>query len=173
MNYTTVPSEVYFLKMEEKPTLRENNIENTSLIEIAKPIDISWYRELYSEVGKNFNWLDRLFMDDAELYSKINSSKTHIYTLNIKQKHAGYCELVEEGDHVEILYFGLLPDFIGKGYGRYFLNKTIELAWRFSPKHIQLNTCDMDHPNAIHNYKKAGFVLYKTVTEMKKVLVGE
>jgi len=67
------------------------------------------------------------------------------------------------------LYFGLTKNFIGKGYGKILLSKTIEKAWSFNPDWIQLNTCDLDHPNALNTYKSLGFEEYKSVVETKKV----
>ncbi|GAF05617.1 GNAT family N-acetyltransferase [Saccharicrinis fermentans] len=172
MNYNTIQSEVYFLKMITPPPHPQSNIENTNIVHIEKPIDINWYRKLYTEVGEAYNWLDRIFMEDTKLLKKINSPQTHIYTFLVHQSLAGYCELVEEGKHIEMLYFGLLSDFIGKGYGKYFLRKAIDLAWSFNPTQVQLNTCDLDHPNAIRSYKKAGFVHYKTIVEEKKITIA-
>ncbi|WP_066633420.1 GNAT family N-acetyltransferase [Labilibacter marinus] len=169
MLYETVKSSIFFLKMDKKPSASLIDKEGTSIEEIAKPIDTDWYRALYSSVGENLNWLDRTFMKDDVLQEKINCKNTHIFCFKIEGKHAGYCELVQEDDSVEILYFGLTPEFIGQGYGKYFLNKTIELAWSLCPKFIELNTCDLDHPNALSTYKKAGFTWYKTIVEEKKI----
>ncbi|TLX78236.1 GNAT family N-acetyltransferase [Labilibacter sediminis] len=168
MKYKIVHSKVYFLKMKENPALNIAVKNNTSIEKIESEISTEEYRKLYLSVGENLNWLDRIFMDDTQLYHKINSSKTHIYKFTIDKQHAGYCELIECDKYVEILYFGLTPDFVGKGYGQYFLNKTIELAWSYSPQWVQLNTCDLDHPNALSTYKRVGFEHYKTIEEEKK-----
>jgi hypothetical protein len=57
--------------------------------------------------------------------------------------------------------FGLIPEFIGQGLGRYFLQWTIDKAWRSQPRRFWLHTCTQDHPAALPNYLKAGFVAYK------------
>ena len=155
--------------MNSRPDSFEKQRDNVQIVEIEKPIDINKYRQMYTEVGGKLNWLDRIFMPDEDLKSKINSEQTHIYMFNINKQFAGYCELIREKDYTEILYFGLTESFIGKGFGKYLLNKTIELSWSFGPNWIQLNTCDLDHPNALATYKKAGFEVYNTITEEKKV----
>ncbi len=173
MVYKTVKSTITFLKMSHHPDQKISERPGISLQEVPQPIEVSKYRVLYSGVGEKLNWLDRILMDDKTLFKKINAASTHIFTFSINNTHAGYCELVNYDNYVEILYFGLIPDFIGKGYGDYLLHKTIEKAWSFQPSWIQLNTCDLDHPNALKNYLKAGFKPYRTMMEEKKVRVTE
>ena len=57
--------------------------------------------------------------------------------------------------------FGLMPEFLGQGLGRYFLQWTIDRAWSYSPRRFWLHTCTKDHPAALPNYLKAGFAIYK------------
>lgn len=73
---------------------------------------------------------------------------------------------------VEILSFGLVPEFVGIGYGGHFLTIATQLAW--SLKHpeekqtqrVWLHTCTKDHANALPNYQKRGFRIFKTETSM-------
>jgi GNAT superfamily N-acetyltransferase len=84
----------------------------------------------------------------------------------------GFIELVCEGEYVELLYFGLFPKFIGKGFGKYLLDWSIYQAWSYNPKWIQLNTCELDHPNALPTYRKLGFQDYKMAIEERRVLAA-
>ena len=72
---------------------------------------------------------------------------------------------------MEILYFGLMPAFIGHGYGKYFLQWVIAKAWSYQPEWIQLNTCTLDHPNALGTYKKAGFIEVRTEIHQRRILI--
>ena len=47
---------------------------------------------------------------------------------------AGFAELDRriEGE-IELVQFGMVPEFIGQGLGKYFLNWTIDKAWSYSP----------------------------------------
>lgn len=170
MHYKTIISKITYLRMCNRPKNELIDRPGIHLQQLTKPIDIEGYRNIYNSVGENLNWLDRIFMDDDELYNKINADSTHIYAFKINNLDAGYCELVTNTDYTEILYFGLTPPFIGKSFGKYLLLKTIEIAWRFNPQWIQLNTCDQDHPNALRTYINAGFERYKTIEEEKRVL---
>lgn len=165
------PVQVTFLEMHEQPESAIPAAYNMYFELLPKPLEVSHYRSYYYGVGKQWYWLDRMMMDDALLYEKINAPNVDIYVLYVDDHSAGFAEFVREKDYVEILYFGLLPAFIGKGYGHYFLQTVIQKAWSYNPQHIQLNTCSLDHPNAINVYKKAGFKEVRTATEERRVLI--
>jgi len=79
---------------------------------------------------------------------------------------AGYFQLdaATEPGSVEIAYFGLAPDAIGQGLGKHLLSCAVRDAWALGPKRVWLHTCTLDHPHALPNYQKRGFVPYKTET---------
>ena len=61
-------------------------------------------------------------------------------------------------DATLLAYFGLVPDFIGRGMGRFFLDATIQLAWEVFPAdRLIVRTCTLDHPAALPLYQKCGF----------------
>jgi GNAT superfamily N-acetyltransferase len=75
---------------------------------------------------------------------------------------AGYYELQQqEGDSVEIRIFGLIPPFVGRGYGGPLLDSAIENAFAWAARRVWVHTCDRDHPNALNNYLKSGFQIFK------------
>ena len=110
-------------------------------------------------------------MPDEELFQKINAHNIDIFVFYVNNGPAGFIEFVKEEDLVEIVYFGLLPGFIGKGFGNYFLQWVIAKAWSYQPKWIQLNTCTLDHPNALNTYKKAGFTEVKKETQQRRIII--
>lgn len=110
-------------------------------------------------------------MPDQGLFDKINAGNIDIYVFYINDQAAGYIEFVKEERFVEILYFGVMPQFIGKGYGKYFLQWVIAKAWSYQPGWIQLNTCTLDHPNALETYKKAGFTEIRKEIHQRRVLI--
>lgn len=164
------PVQVTFLEMHEQPAYTIPIAFKLDFELLPKPISVSDYRNYYYGVGKEWYWLDRMVMEDHLLHEKINAPNVDIFVLHIEDQPAGFAEFVREKDHVEILYFGLFPAFIGKGYGHYFLQTVIQKAWSYQPKHIQLNTCALDHPNALPIYKKAGFKEVRTTTEERRIL---
>jgi len=163
------PVTVTFLEMHEPKELPVK-LPNTHFELLPKPISAAEYRKYYYGVGEKHFWLDRMVMPDEELAEKINAGNVDIFLFYINKEVAGYIEFVKEEKHVEILYFGLMPTFIGKGYGNYFLQWVIAKAWNYQPEWIQLNTCTLDHPNALGTYKKAGFTKVKTEIHQRRIL---
>jgi len=164
------PITVTFLEMHETKAFPPV-LENTSFELLPKPIGVDEYRKYYYGVGEKYFWLDRMVMPDDELYQKINASNVDICIFYVKGGVAGYIEFVKEKKFIEVLYFGLLPDFIGKGLGKYFLHWVIAQAWSYQPQWIQLNTCTLDHPNALDTYKKAGFNVVRTEIQQRRILI--
>jgi GNAT superfamily N-acetyltransferase len=76
---------------------------------------------------------------------------------------AGYFELRKcEDGSIEIAYFGLMPQFIGRGLGKHLLTRAVEQAWAARANRVWLHTCTLDDPAALPNYLKRGFKPFKT-----------
>ncbi len=120
----------------------------------------SFYRYLYTEVGRAWHWTDRLRWTDAEIARHVANAAISLCLLSSEAVPAGYFELHahEEDDSVEIVHFGLLPTFIGRGWGKFLLNAAVGAAWSAGPERVWLHTCTLDHPSALPNYLKRGFV---------------
>lgn len=58
---------------------------------------------------------------------------------------------------MEICYFGVLPEYQGRGLGKYLLTRAVEEGWRRGANRVWLHTCTLDHPGALPNYLKRGF----------------
>ena len=148
----------------------KDNPEKTAIL-LKKPVEVSRYLELYTKVGKNWNWTDRLLMDPNELYKLINSPENEIYVFHFRGKEVGYVELVHKNKYIEIQYFGLFTEFIGKGLGKYFFSWVINKAWSYKPEFLQLDTCGLDHENALELYKSLGFKEYRKKIENKRIFI--
>lgn len=169
-DYHIVTAKVWWLEMHNDPKFVLKSKPEATFSLLEKPVDTDLYRYIYKAVGFSWNWLDRLAMDDAELSKKINDSNIDVYVLKINVEYAGYAEFAIEKDYIEIVYFGLMPGFIGKGYGKFFLQWVVNRAWSYKPKWIQLNTCSLDHPNALNVYQSVGFQIANATSEGRKFL---
>lgn len=123
-------------------------------------------RMLYQLVGEDWQWNDKSVWtnDNWREYAESNNLRTWI-AYN-QGSIAGFFELKQIDPQTnELAYFGLARKFIGKGFGGALLSVAVEQAWRWgSPQRVTLNTCTLDHPNALANYKARGFSIYKTET---------
>ena len=123
----------------------------------------SLYRALYVDVGKNYHWIDRLPWTDEEIAAHLNQPEITLWLITFGGATAGYFELrrCEDGS-VEIAYFGLLPEFLGRGLGKHLVTCATEQAWADGANRVWLHTCTLDDPAAMPNYLKRGFLPFKT-----------
>ena len=127
-------------------------------IERLEHCSVPFFRFLYQEVGQTYRWTDRLAWSDETISSHLAIPGVSIWLMSWKEQPAGYFELRQHEDRsVEIAYFGLLPDFIGRGWGKYMLTRAVESAWQLGGNRVWLHTCTLDHPAALPNYLKRGF----------------
>ncbi|HET9423780.1 MAG TPA: GNAT family N-acetyltransferase [Gemmatimonadaceae bacterium] len=123
------------------------------------PCSVARYRELYRQVGEPWHWKDRNAWSDQRLAEHLALPGVHVWELQVGGEIAGYFELEEQaGPVVEIVYFGLTPAFIGKGYGGAMLTKAVDEAWALGARTVWLHTCTLDSPMALPNYKARGFI---------------
>lgn len=165
-----VPARVWYLEMHQKPAVAFIARPDSVFQEIPKPLTAEAYREDYYGVGADWDWLDRMVMPEQELLALINRDDTLHYRLTVQDRKAGMAEYVVTPQFTEIQYFGLLPDFVGKGWGHYFLHQAIDQAWQFGRPLVQLNTCSLDHPNALAVYQKAGFKIVREEVQERKTM---
>lgn len=124
--------------------------------------DVSFYRFLYSEVGRDYRWRDRLLISEHELRAAISEPGVTVHVMYVQGVPAGYVELSKTGDETEVAYFGLRPEFHGNGYGKHLLSYGIAKAWEDSAKRVWVHTCNLDGTYALSNYLKRGFKVYET-----------
>jgi GNAT superfamily N-acetyltransferase len=139
--------------------------EGLAVVHAKKP-SVAYYRFLYDAVGRDYDWTSRKKLSDAELAALLHAPRLEVQVLMAEGVPAGFAELDRriEGE-IELVQFGLMPEFIGQGLGRYFLQWTIDKAWNYDPRRFWLHTCTKDHPAALPNYLKAGFVVYQEETK--------
>ncbi len=127
-------------------------------------------RFLYASVGAEWMWYQRLSWSYAQWLEFLEREEVGTWVAYVRGTPAGYFELERQhGGSVEIAYFGLMPQFIGKGMGGGLLTDAIDMAWAFGASRVWLHTCSLDHPSALANYQARGFRLFKTVEEYEEL----
>lgn len=122
---------------------------------------VHFYRYLYRLIGDPHKWVSRNRLSDDDLAAIIQNKTVYLYVLYVDGVPAGMAEIDGRDPRTfEIKFFGLGPDFVGKGLGRFFLTHVIELAWTLGPERLQLETCTLDHPAALPLYQKLGFEVF-------------
>lgn len=130
--------------------------------------DVAFYRFLYSTIGKPWSWRDRHSSSDEEIQKLLVSPETSVHVLYVDGSPAGYIELAKRQDGVssrfystEIVYFGLRPDYRGRGLTSHLLSHGIAYAWNKGTQRLWTHTCNLDCPCALNNYIKHGFKVYR------------
>jgi GNAT superfamily N-acetyltransferase len=128
----------------------------------ADSVSVPFYRYLYNTVGGPWLWYERRNLSDDELAAIIRDLEVDIYVLYAGGEPAGYAELDRRAmPDIELVFFGLMPHFIGRKLGPWLLHWVVDAAWTREPRRLWLHTCSLDHPRAIAHYQRAGFVPYK------------
>ena len=162
MNVNTDKTEItWHLQMLSSEELRPKTLlPETQLVRLEIPLpDLN--RFFYQEVGKLWQWTDRLNWSEEEWRKWVERENVQTWMLLLRGTPAGYFELDNQDGDVEIAYFGLLPQFLGKGLGGGFLPAAVEKAWEMGAARVWVHTCSFDHPNALKNYQARGFQIYR------------
>ena len=148
--------------------------------ELKEP-DWKFNRDMYFQVGEKWKWIDKRPWTDAQWKEYALDPALRTFAGYCGDDVAGYFELKRSAaslstshkshvtchTEVEIAYFGLLPEFIGRGLGGKLLSAAIETAWSWSPapSRVWVHTCNRDHPSALANYQARGFRVNKVERE--------
>ena len=162
-----------YLEMRDPAELQAARCDDPRVrVEQMHECPASFFRYLYVEVGRNYHWIDRLPWTDEDIVAHLSQAQNSLWLMTDDGAAAGYFELrrCEDGS-VEIAYFGLLPEFIGRGLGKYLLTRAVEQSWAAGANRVWLHTCTLDDSAAMPNYLKRGFLLFKT--EVYKVDLRE
>ena len=154
--------ERYYLEINSIEDLKTKEIpsDNFFLKEADKDkFDLNKF--FYKQIGKKHEWIDRLIWQDKNWMDYISDKNLKTFILQNKNDLVGYFELIFNGNDCEIAYFGILEEYIGKGYGGFLLSEALRIGFKNS-KRIWVHTCSLDHPNAIENYKSRGMKIFKT-----------
>jgi GNAT superfamily N-acetyltransferase len=154
---------ITYLEMHEKPSappVPSPAVGKLALMR-AEQCTVSFYRYLYETVGTPWLWFERRLLADAVLAAQIRKPTTEIFVLYVGGVPAGYFELdAASPRETELRYFGLVPEFIGRGFGPFLLQSAVGRAWERPIGRLWVHTRRFDHPKALGNYQRAGFVVY-------------
>jgi len=97
----------------------------------------------------------------------LHDARVNLYALSDGKQDKGLLELDGRvGSEVEIAYFGVTADLLGRGAGQYLMRHALAETWVGNPDRIWVHTCTLDHPRALAFYLKAGFTPYKRAIEV-------
>jgi len=123
-------------------------------------------RFLYTAVGGDWYWVDQLGRSLDWWRGRVGASGFETWLLMDAGSIAGYFELEPKGEEtLELAYFGLLAPYVERGgLGGPLLCAAIRRAWEAGARRLVVETCSLDHPAALANYRARGFRVVRTTT---------
>jgi GNAT superfamily N-acetyltransferase len=157
-----VPAVRTYLELTDRDALRAAPAPEGARVERVASCPPSFFRYLYVEVGRSYHWRDRLAWTDDDVRRRLAAPAVSLHVLSVGGAPAGYFELEKHEDgSVEIAYFGVIPEFHGRGLGKYLLSEAAAVAWSLGAARVWLHTCTLDDPAALPNYIARGFRPFK------------
>ena len=141
-------------------------LSQNSSVELVDPKDFQLNKFFYKNIGKKYQWIDRLVWTDLNWIEYVSNKKLSTYVLKQKNEIAGYYELLfnEKNKEAEIAYFGILEEYFGKKLGGFLLSEAIKNSFILGSKRVWVHTCSLDNENALKNYLARGMKIFKTET---------
>jgi RimJ/RimL family protein N-acetyltransferase len=135
-------------------------------------------RETHLRIGTPHHWSSVLWTEERWA-AELALPHQHHWVIRVQGEVVGLTSMVAEpGGDVMIMVFGLVPEWVGKGYGGAALTEAVRLAWKVPPVdaprvgRVHLDTMSLDHPHALPNYLARGFRVYRTEQSTKEILDG-
>lgn len=157
-----------YLEMRSADQLRPKRAGSPFQVQEKTERDWRFNRDLYLRVGEQWAWIDKRSWTDKQWREYATAPELRTFAGYYDNTLTGYYELRRDAQGgIEIAYFGLLPEWIGRGLGGALLTSAIEKAWNMRPvpSRVWVHTCNRDHSQALANYRARGMVVYKVETE--------
>jgi GNAT superfamily N-acetyltransferase len=126
-------------------------------------------RETYLRIGSPYGWTGRSGWSVEQWEEELSGPGIRAWLARIDEDVAGFVELeAEPSGDVGIVVLGLVPEFIGRGFGGALLSLATQLAWNLTlpggipPRRVWVQTTSGDHPHALPNYERRGFRPFRT-----------
>ncbi|MBI2825652.1 MAG: GNAT family N-acetyltransferase [Planctomycetia bacterium] len=161
----------YYLEITERAALRPARAPELPVeIRQARIPLPELNRMMYVAVGRDWHWRERLVWSRERWLEYMGRAELETHVAYVEGTPAGYFEQeLQPGDNVEIVNFGMLPQFVGRGLGGHMLVRAVERGWERGAKRVWLHTCTLDHPTALAHYQARGFRLFDKKVFTKEV----
>ncbi len=128
-------------------------------------------RYLYTAIGGDWYWVDRLSWTWAQWEHYLAEPDVETWLAQLHGMPVGYVELrrCAEGD-VKVEYLGVLSRLAGRGIGGRLLTFAIERGFALGTRRVWLHTCSLDHPRALEAYRARGLEVFRETEEVMNIL---
>ena len=154
-----------YLEINSLSELNEVKVpSNNYSLDLVNPKDFQLNKFFYKQVGKKYNWFDRLVWNDQNWINYISKTYVSTYVLKYSKDLVGFSELIldQKKNEIEIAYLGILEEYFGKKLGGFLLSELIKKSFSFNIKRVWVHTCSLDHKYALKNYLSRGMKIFKS-----------
>lgn len=129
--------------------------------------DVERYLGIYRLLGERWMWFSRLVKPRAEIEALLADPAIEFHAVRHAGRDVGLLELdFRVPGEGELAFFGLDEPVVGKGAGRWLMNRALALAWAKPISRFWVHTCTLDHPGAPEFYQRSGFKVFKRSVEV-------
>lgn len=162
------------LEMLAAPPVREDppGVEGFSLERIGAN-DVRRYLAMYRRLGERWMWFSRLIKPVGEVEAILGDAGVETFVVRHDGADVGLLELdFRVAGEGELAFFGLDEAVLGKGAGRWLMNRALAMAWAKPPSRAKpisrfwVHTCTLDHQGAPEFYQRSGFRVFKRGVEV-------
>jgi GNAT superfamily N-acetyltransferase len=159
---------VTYLEMTAPPPRRTAGPPDGWRLEAVERWDTDAFVALYKEIGREWLWSSRLLIPRDALAARLARPGTSAFVPTRGGRTMGVLEMdFAAARDVEISFFGLVPDAVGSGIGRWLMEEGIAIAFaRPDTRRLWLHTCHFDSPQALPFYQRMGFRPYARAVEV-------
>jgi GNAT superfamily N-acetyltransferase len=150
-----------YLEMREPQVLQVTPLQRPGMLLRVSEASAEFYRYLLSQ-----GFPDVVPGDDRSCAALLSDEAYDIYVLFLGGVPAAMFELDRRNpEAVELVRFGVLEGFGGRGLAKYVLAAAVETAWQHGPLRVWVRASNRDDPRRILTLQWAGFVPYETTRE--------
>lgn len=127
-------------------------------LERADATELALIRSTNDRIATPYHW-SSLRWSDQQWLDVLTRPGVQSWIARVSADVIGLVQLEKHLQRgVEITRFGLVPEYLGRGFGGHLLTLATRLAWDLGePDRVWLHTSSLDHPHALSNYRSRGF----------------
>jgi GNAT superfamily N-acetyltransferase len=122
-----------------------------------KPADAALFHTLFREIGRDWLWSGLINKPEAEIAARLARTDIISFAALDGETPVGMLDLELTGEGAEVVYFGFVPSFIGRGAGAWLMDEAKRICREQGVGRLWLHTCNFDHPKAVAFYQRQGF----------------
>ncbi|MGH3768700.1 MAG: GNAT family N-acetyltransferase [Pseudonocardiaceae bacterium] len=158
-----VDQTVAFLEMTSADQLRPGKAPPAEIsLDSVDAAELPLIRSTIDRIGAPHHW-PSLAWSQRQWLNVVSGPSVRSWIARVGIDVIGLVQLENHsrGD-VEITKFGLVPEFVGRGFGGHLLTMATRLAWDLGGvNRVWLHTSSFDHPHALRNYRSRGFLIFR------------